>query len=77
MVKTQNIDVEKLALARKKSGIKSSKFCEELGISRQAFSNKCKGKTQFRMSEVYVMGDLMRLTDEEKDAIFFPNDVKP
>lgn len=75
MVKTQNIDVERLALARKRAGIMSSKLCEELGISRQAFFNKCKGKTKFRMSEVYTMSHLMRLTDEEKNAIFFPENV--
>lgn len=75
MVKTQDIDVEGLALARKKAGITSGKFCEELGISRQSFFKKCKGKTKFRMSEVYVMSDLMRLTDTEKNAIFFPDKV--
>jgi len=75
MVKTQNIDVEKLSLARKKAGIMSSRFCEEMGISRQSFCNKCKGKTRFRLSEVFVMATLMGLTDEEKNAIFFPKDV--
>ena len=69
MVKTQNIDVEKLALARKRAGITSDKFCRELGISRQSFCNKCNGKTKFRLPEVYVMSDLMRLTDAEKDEI--------
>ena len=76
MVKTQNIDVDTLAEKRKKAGIRSSKFCEELGLSRQSFCNKCNGKTKFRLSEVYVMAHMLGLTDEEKNAIFFPDIVK-
>ena len=72
MVKTQNIDVEKLAEVRKKAAIKTSRFCHEMGVSRQSFYNKCKGKTQFRMSEVFVMATLLGLSDEDKNAIFFP-----
>jgi len=73
MLKTQNIDSAKLFKAMEKKGIKTSKFCEVFGISRQAFWKKCKGITQFRMPEVYVMCDLLNLSDEEKVEIFFPD----
>ena len=77
MVKTQNIDVAKLYKAMDKKGIKTSKFCEQLGISRQAFNKKCSGATQFKLPEVYVMGDLLGLSDDEKVEIFFPEQVNP
>lgn len=75
MVKTQNIDTELLAKAIDASGIKSSHFADTLGISRQSFNNKCRGKSQFKLSEVYVMGDLLKLSNEKKDEIFFPKKV--
>ena len=43
-----------------------------LGISRQAFDKKRKGKTPFRASEVFVLCNLLNLTDEEKVLIFKP-----
>lgn len=72
MVKTQDVDTELLNEAIKRSGLKSGFIAETLGISRQAFNNKCKGKTQFRKSEVYVMCDLLKLSTEESKQIFFP-----
>lgn len=72
MVKTQNIDAERLNIAIEKSGLKPGFICEKLGISRQALIDKKKGKTAFRQSEVYVMCDLLRLSDEESTQIFFP-----
>lgn len=72
MVKTQNIDSERLSIAIEKSGLKPSFISEKLGISRQALNDKKKGKTAFRQSEVYVMCDLLRLSDEESTQIFFP-----
>lgn len=72
MVKTQNIDTDLLDRAIERSGLKPCFISEKLGITRQALNNKKKGKTAFRQSEVYVMCDLLRLTDEESTKIFFP-----
>lgn len=72
MVKTQHIDVELLDNAISKSGFKNSHFCEKLGISKQSFSNKRRGLTAFRQSEVYVMCHLLNLTDDDGIKIFFP-----
>ena len=76
MVKTRNIDVDQLGNILAKSGYKSSHFADTLGISRQSFNNKCRGKSQFKLSEVYVMADLLRLSDEKKNEIFFPDEVQ-
>ena len=72
MIKTQDIDTELLDNAIEKSGLKSGFIAETLGISRQAFNNKRKGKTQFRKSEVYVMRDLLKISVDESNRIFFP-----
>ena len=76
MVKTQNIDTVALDGWLKNSGYRMNHFSDTLGITRQSFSNKCKGKTQFKLSEVYVIAHMLGMTDQEKDSIFFPKNVK-
>lgn len=73
MVKTQNIDTAQLDQAIADSGLKTNFIIEKLGISRQAFDKKRKGKNSFRLSEVYVLCDLLKITDDaKKNSIFFP-----
>ena len=72
MVKTQNVDTELLNQAIEKSGLKTTFITEKLGISKQAYHKKRLGKSAFRQSEVYVMCDLLKLDDEQKKQIFFP-----
>ena len=54
------------------SGLKVGYIVEKVGLSRQGFDKKRKGKTPFRVSEIYVISDLLRLTDDEKNKIFYP-----
>jgi len=72
MVKTQNIDTELLEKAIDRSGLKINYILDQLGITRQAFDRKRKGRYAFRQSEVYVLCDLLKLNDEQKTQIFFP-----
>lgn len=72
MVKTQNIDTELLEKAIDRSGLKINYILDQLGITRQAFDRKRKGRYAFRQSEVYVLCDLLKLNDEQKTNIFFP-----
>ena len=73
MQKAQNVDRELLDNAIKDSGLKVSFICDTLGISRQAFDKKRKGINSFRKSEVYVICDLLRITDNSlKAKIFYP-----
>lgn len=76
MVKTQHIDSALLEQAIQDSGMKIEFLHNSLGITRQAFDKKRKGVSSFRLSEVYVLGDLLRLSDEQKEKIFFPKLVK-
>lgn len=73
MVKTQNIDTELLDQAIAESGLRVNFIVNTLGISRSAFDKKRKGKNAFRLSEVYVLCDLLKISDDEKkNRIFFP-----
>lgn len=72
LVKTQNVDTELLEQAIDRSGLRVSYICEQLGITRQAFDRKRKGKYAFRQSEVYVLCSLLCLSVDEKIKIFFP-----
>jgi len=73
VVKTHNIDTELLDQYIKNSGLRIAYILEQLGISRQAFDKKRKGTYAFRQSEVYVLCDLLRITDaSEKAKIFYP-----
>ena len=76
MVKTQNIDTALLNKAIEDSGKRVGFLVDALGLSRQAFDRKRKGLTSFRLSEVYVLCDLLDIKDEQtKNAIFFPEKV--
>lgn len=73
MLKTQNIDVELLEDYIKKSGLRIGFICHQLGISRQMFDRKRKGINSFRQSEVYVLCDLLKISDDAtKVKIFYP-----
>jgi len=75
MVKTQNIDVAGLNEYIEKSGIRIGHIADTIGISRQAFDKKRKGINKFRLAETYVLADLLRMSDAEKNRIFFPPEV--
>ena len=72
MVKARNVDTERLEAAIERSGLRVNYIIEQLGITRQGFHYKRIGKTTFRQSEVYVLCDLLKLSDQEKNEIFFP-----
>lgn len=72
MVKTNNINTELLDKYIDGSGYKVGYLSDTLGISRQAFDKKRRGVNAFRASEVYVLCDLLKITDDsEKQKIFY------
>ena len=70
IVKTQNVDAKLLEDYIEKSGYKIGYITEQLGLSRQAFDMKMKNKNKFRASEVYVLCDLLKISQEDKLKIF-------
>ncbi len=72
MAKMLNVETSLLDNAIENSGLRIAYIVEKLGISRQAFDSKRKGRYAFRQSEVYVLCDLLNLDDEKRALIFFP-----
>lgn len=66
MVNTQLLD-DKI----RKSGYKMTFINNQLGITRSAFYLKKKGDRPFKAAEIYLLSDLLNITDEEKQEIFF------
>jgi len=58
------------------SGLKVGHIVETLGLSRNGFDKKRKGKTAFRTAEIYVLCDLLKLSDADKANIFFADKVE-
>ena len=70
LIKTQNVDAQLLNEYINKSGLKINYILEQLVISYQAFDMKRKSRNSFRASEVYVLCDLLNITDDDKKRIF-------
>lgn len=66
------VNTDLLNKAIESSGLKIGFIVEKLGISRQAFDRKVKGIVRFRAAEIYVLCDLLHLSDTQANKIFYP-----
>lgn len=66
-VNTQLLD-EKI----EESGLKLGFIVDTLGLSRQGFDKKRKGITPFKAPEIYVLCDLLKISNTERESIFLP-----
>ena len=67
------VDVDLLDEKIKESGLPEDYIYSNLDITRQSWSNKKLGKQPFRVPEVYMLCDMLNITDtEEKAKIFYP-----
>lgn len=68
-----NVNEFKAALVRK--GLTAGDLAEMIGISRQSLSYRMNNIVEFRISEVEKVSQILGLTLEEKNLIFFENQV--
>ena len=68
-----SLNTGKLRVAIDESGMTITALAKKMGISRESLHNKINRKTEFTASEIGVVSDLLRLTSESRDAIFFGN----
>ena len=61
--------------AIKKSGYRMDFLAKSLGLSYQGFYNKVNAETDFRISEIKCLCDLLKLSDTEMCKIFFDKQV--
>lgn len=67
------------SLLRKKldeSGYKLRFIAKQLGITYQGFLKKINNETEFKASEIQSLKEILNLTDEERDMIFFTLNVE-
>ncbi len=65
------MDIEMLKERLSAAGIKMSEAAERIGVTRQGFYNKLSGCTEFKSSEIRVLSDMLKLSSDERDQIFF------
>lgn len=64
-------DTKALEAAIVAAGVMKKHICSQLGLTFQGLSDKVNGRTEFKASEIRIMQDVLRLTNEERDRIFF------
>lgn len=64
-------DSEKLRAAIKLSGYKMVFLAEKLGITPQGFYKKVANRSEFKASEIHTLSQLLGLTPDAREAIFF------
>ena len=53
------------------SGYKLRFIAGKLGITYQGFLKKINNETEFKASEIQILKELLNLTEEERNEIFF------
>lgn len=64
-----------LFAAIERSGIKQYKLAEALNLSRTGFALKVSGENDFKMGEIAALSKVLNLNAQERDKIFFADDV--
>ncbi len=67
------MDRYKLEYEMKRRGVTAGKMCEDIGMSRSAFYRKCRGKTEFTLSDIQKIVEYLGL--ESPMGIFFAEKV--
>lgn len=57
------------------SGYKKQFLASEIGLSYQGFLNKIQNKQDFRAKEIMILCELLHISNEQKEAIFFAKNV--
>ncbi len=64
-------NVELLREKIEESGYKLRYIADRVGITYQCLLNKLKNKSDFRAPEIQALCELLNLSRDERDAIFF------
>jgi len=65
------VDTNKLKQKIKEKGLKFGYLAQLLGISENTFTKKMKGIVDFKATELKILRDVLELSWDEVDAIFF------
>ena len=68
-----SLNEAKLKEAIKSSGITMTMISSRIGMSRESLYNKIEKKTEFTVSEIVKLSEILGLSTERRDEIFFNN----
>lgn len=57
----------------KRAGFKNKDIAKAIGITSAGYSLKISNKSDFRQGEIKTICDMLSLTVEERDRVFFAN----
>lgn len=57
------------------SGYRHGFLAEKLGLSRTGLYNKINNKSEFLASEIQTLSDILKLSPDERQEIFFAREV--
>lgn len=60
-----------LELQIKRIGVSKKEIAEKLNISEMSLFNKIKNVTEFKASEIAALTEILKLTQEQREIIFF------
>ena len=66
-------DSEALNKVIENSGLKLTFIARALKLSREGFYKKLNNQTEFKASEIVKMHEILNLSNEQRDKIFFAN----
>lgn len=66
-------DSEALNKVIENSGLKLTFIVRALKLSREGFYKKLNNQTEFKASEIVKMQEILNLSNEQRDKIFFAN----
>lgn len=69
-------DLKLLESAISDSGMTMVAIAEKSGILRETLYNKMRGTSEFKASEIVGLTRALKLTSEQRDAIFFADNVE-
>jgi len=65
------VDLKKLKEAIDSSGVTNRHIASSLGITEQSFSNKMNGRTEFKVTEMNLLINVLHLSKTDAYCIFF------
>ena len=68
-------DKVKFKKAVDSSGLKGTFIARQIGMNYNVYLQKSNGKNQWKVDEVMSLSRLLRLRNNERDAIFFAREV--
>ena len=69
-------DTKRLRQKIEESGIKYTFIAEKLGLTKQGLSRKLEDGTDFKVPQMFILKDILRLSAKEAREIFFAEDVE-